>query len=211
MKYFPSPIPLIAALALGGAFATHAYGVEACICGNEIVETGEQCDDGNTINGDGCSSACTIEVPPCCGDGRLDPGEQCDDGNLNSGDGCSATCEFEQPDDGEGCTPGYWKQSQHFDSWVTYAPNTLFSAVFENAFPGKTLLQVLQTGSGSLNALGRHVVAALLNTTSGTVNYGQTAQDIIDQFNAVYPGTADEYEALKNSLADDNERGCPLN
>lgn len=30
-------------------------------CGNGILETGEQCDDGNTLNGDGCSSSCLIE------------------------------------------------------------------------------------------------------------------------------------------------------
>ncbi|MDD5102967.1 MAG: fibronectin type III domain-containing protein [Candidatus Peribacteraceae bacterium] len=34
----------------------------APICGNGIVETGEQCDDGNFLAGDGCSIACTIEV-----------------------------------------------------------------------------------------------------------------------------------------------------
>ncbi|MDD5041641.1 MAG: fibronectin type III domain-containing protein [Candidatus Peribacteraceae bacterium] len=34
----------------------------APICGNGIVETGEQCDDGNFIAGDGCSIACTTEV-----------------------------------------------------------------------------------------------------------------------------------------------------
>ncbi|MBU2612139.1 MAG: DUF4215 domain-containing protein [Nanoarchaeota archaeon] len=31
------------------------------VCGNGVVETGEQCDDGNTISGDGCSSTCQIE------------------------------------------------------------------------------------------------------------------------------------------------------
>ena len=31
------------------------------ICGNSIVETGESCDDGNTVSGDGCSSSCTTE------------------------------------------------------------------------------------------------------------------------------------------------------
>jgi len=31
------------------------------VCGNEIIEEGEQCDDGNTQNGDGCSSACQTE------------------------------------------------------------------------------------------------------------------------------------------------------
>lgn len=36
------------------------------VCGNGVVESGEQCDDGNTTNGDGCSSACQIVAPPAC-------------------------------------------------------------------------------------------------------------------------------------------------
>ena len=35
-----------------------------CECGNNVVEPGEQCDDGNTNNGDGCSSQCTFEGGP---------------------------------------------------------------------------------------------------------------------------------------------------
>ena len=31
------------------------------ICGNNIIETGEECDDGNIINGDNCSNVCLIE------------------------------------------------------------------------------------------------------------------------------------------------------
>jgi len=31
------------------------------MCGNSIIETEEQCDDGNLVSGDGCSSICTIE------------------------------------------------------------------------------------------------------------------------------------------------------
>jgi cysteine-rich repeat protein len=35
----------------------------AC-CGNGVIEPGEQCDDGNTIGGDGCSSTCQWQQPP---------------------------------------------------------------------------------------------------------------------------------------------------
>ena len=39
--------------------------VVTIVCGNGIVQTGEQCDDGNLINGDGCSSVCMIEGMLC--------------------------------------------------------------------------------------------------------------------------------------------------
>ncbi|MDD5074584.1 MAG: myxococcus cysteine-rich repeat containing protein, partial [Candidatus Peribacteraceae bacterium] len=32
------------------------------VCGNGILETGEQCDDGNPLPGDGCSAACFVEL-----------------------------------------------------------------------------------------------------------------------------------------------------
>ena len=40
-------------------------GESQIICGNGKVEYGEQCDDGNIINGDGCSSTCQIENNQC--------------------------------------------------------------------------------------------------------------------------------------------------
>ncbi len=69
-------------------------------CGNGILETGEECDDGNTVSGDGCSSTCQIETPPpppVCGNGILETGEECDDGNTVDGDGCSCDCKIEVP------------------------------------------------------------------------------------------------------------------
>lgn len=65
-------------------------------CGNGILDDGEDCDDGNTADGDGCSSTCTFEeTPPCCGNGQVEYGETCDDGNTTSGDGCSSVCTIE--------------------------------------------------------------------------------------------------------------------
>jgi len=39
------------------------------VCGNNKVEPGEQCDDGNEIHGDGCSCGCTVEPPGGGGSG----------------------------------------------------------------------------------------------------------------------------------------------
>lgn len=107
----------------------------------------------------------------------------------------------------EGCSPGYWKQSQHFGNYpAPYTPNTLFSSVFENAFPGKTLLQVVGQGGGGLNALGRQTVAGLLNASS--TGYAYSAAQVIAKFNAVFPGG--DYETLKNDLEYNNTVYCPL-
>jgi cysteine-rich repeat protein len=67
----------------------------SAVCGNGVVEAGEQCDDGNLVGTDACTSTCRNAV---CGDGLVRSGvEPCDDGNTASGDGCSATCTVEQP------------------------------------------------------------------------------------------------------------------
>ncbi len=58
------------------------------------MEPGEACDDGNTLDCDGCSSSCQIELGYLCGDGTVNEvcGETCDDSNTVDGDGCSASC-----------------------------------------------------------------------------------------------------------------------
>jgi cysteine-rich repeat protein len=75
-------------------------------CGDGRLDAGEECDDGNREDRDGCTNACTCAR---CGDGILhafdsatgagsctpDPVEACDDGNTASNDGCSATCQRE--------------------------------------------------------------------------------------------------------------------
>lgn len=119
----------------------------------------------------------------------------------------SFVCQNNENKGGEYCSPGYWKQDQHFDSWSGYSQNQQFSAVFENAFPGKTLLQVLSQGGGGLNALGRATVAALLNSTKLSSPY--TASEVISMFNSAYPGSQSDYDNLagKFTIAEN----CPLN
>jgi cysteine-rich repeat protein len=69
------------------------------LCGNAAVDyaVGEECDDGNLVDGDGCSGTCQLEPTPNCGNGTLDlaDDEECDDGNTQDGDGCSSACQLE--------------------------------------------------------------------------------------------------------------------
>jgi cysteine-rich repeat protein len=68
-------------------------------CGNGLLDAGEECDDNNTVSGDGCSAACITEF---CGDDvrQVGIGEECDDGNLDDEDGCSSSCLVEHCGDG---------------------------------------------------------------------------------------------------------------
>ena len=82
-------------------------------CGNHVVELGEQCDDGNTVDGDCCSSTCQFEMAgapcddnnvctlsdTCNGSGTCQPGTPmtCNDNNLCTQDSCDpiAGCVFD--------------------------------------------------------------------------------------------------------------------
>lgn len=68
------------------------------LCGNGIVDTGEECDDGNAIDGDGCTTVCDRAR---CGDGVQQSDEQCDDGNTDEADACTSSCAWARCGDGK--------------------------------------------------------------------------------------------------------------
>jgi cysteine-rich repeat protein len=68
---------------------------EGNICGNGIIDFGEECDDGNNQSEDGCSYICAVEYgykctgqPSIC---TISPNNYCGDGICNNGETCS-TC-----------------------------------------------------------------------------------------------------------------------
>ena len=78
------------------------------VCGDGILDDGEECDDGNTEDGDGCDSECRVEpgwhcegepsvCVHTCGDGIRQEWEECDGSDLGG-----HTCESM----GEGFTGG---------------------------------------------------------------------------------------------------------
>jgi len=123
------------------------------------------------------------------------------------------------PGGGEGCTPGYWKQSQHFDSWTNHLPDDPFDNVFDpddqdlrrperGSTADITLLQALGLRGGGVNELIRHTVAALLNAASGDVSYDLNESDVTSRYTAAIGG---DVEGQKEEFAAFNEQGCPLN
>jgi fibro-slime domain-containing protein len=61
------------------------------ICGDGIVTSGEECDDGTNDGGyEECAAGCILDAR--CGDGIMQEGEDCDDGNRRDGDNCGSSC-----------------------------------------------------------------------------------------------------------------------
>ncbi|MGE0547959.1 MAG: DUF4215 domain-containing protein [Kofleriaceae bacterium] len=86
------------------SFTVSAY---PSACGDGAInDPVEWCDDGNTMDSDGCDSHCAVELgyacdgepsvcTAACGNNAIDPGEECDDGGTVDGDRCSSTCALE--------------------------------------------------------------------------------------------------------------------
>lgn len=131
-------------------------------------------------------------------------------GNLSAQD--------DEPCGGEGLSPGYWKN--HLSEWhELWPPNMLFVNAFEvDAFPGKTLREVIwgdtgltspEDGSENLvnlvTALGFQAVAALQNAAT-PVSYLLTVAEVVASFKNAYlsgdPGqielTKDDFDTLNN-------------
>ena len=87
----------------------------ASVCGNGILESPEECDDGNRRSSDGCSESCLLEIG-ICGDGKVQAllGEQCESSTFDASlpyacKHCrfsSPTCGNKTVDPGEECDDG---------------------------------------------------------------------------------------------------------
>lgn len=75
------------------------------VCGDQVVDEGEECDDGNTNDSDKCVEGCKNAK---CGDGFvLTETEACDDAaNNGSYDSCSVDCKAQGPHCGNGTIDG---------------------------------------------------------------------------------------------------------
>ena len=117
--------------------------------------------------------------------------------------------DIELTPEGEGCTPGFWRQEHHFDSWVGYSPEDSYNTVFGVSGSFATLFDAVWARGGGEYALARHAVAALLNASSPDVDYAYTIDQVINMVQEAYSPDGD-FEDIKDMFEYENELGCPL-
>ena len=117
-----------------------------------------------------------------------------------------------------GCTIGYWKQSQHFDSWPSSIAQTANLRTYfgANAYSDTVLNAMNYKGGPGVDGgkciLLKQAAGALLNATSATVDYRLTQAEVIQYVTfALNSGDRDVMTALAATLDGYNNQSCPLN
>jgi cysteine-rich repeat protein len=174
---FLVPVLSVEAITISTATTT----VSLSICGNALVDVGEQCDVvgetgvySTTIVGRQCNVSC--KFGPYCGDGILQTQftEQCDDGNNTNADFCSAVCKIEPAGSGGGGSSGG-------GSGGGGSPKDLGDtqvSISGLAYPNQTINFLLDTksiGSIRANSSGRFEFTA--KASPGTATLGVWAVD----------------------------------
>jgi cysteine-rich repeat protein len=84
------PIDPTTSTASSSEESSSSSGPPPAMCGDNNLDDGEECDDGNDVDTDACTNICQHAE---CGDGLVEAGvDECDDGNMDEFDGCTAAC-----------------------------------------------------------------------------------------------------------------------
>lgn len=171
------PVPIVAASTINVATTT----VTLSICGNAIVDGGEECDVpgetgvySTTIAGRQCTAVC--EFGPYCGDGILQTAfdEECDDGNNDDGDFCSSICKIEPAGSGGGGSSGGGSRSGGSNRELS---DTMISVV-GRGYPRQTINILLDTVTiGSVRADGDGDFDFSTDADPGTASMGFWSED----------------------------------
>jgi cysteine-rich repeat protein len=136
-------------------------------CGNGRTDPGEDCDDGNTTCGDGCSDLCATEV---CGDGTQNCNESCDDGNTSNDDACPSDCTIDP------CTPNSGSHDTATVSFGTSGGATVASISVLVDYPeGKVSIP----GSANQPSVLARISGLPASTTSSTNDLDHALREVV--------------------------------
>ncbi len=210
----------------GGEAGVPGVTVQLYTCEGALVDTDVTDANGNYLFDDLDDTidyrVCFV-LPPGFSFAPANQGGEADDSDAGA-DGCTSCIDVsdckivltvdaglcrEDEEEGEGCTPGFWKN--HFEAWgpTGFSPDDVFDDVFGcDLFGDDTTLGEALESNGTLKSLGFHAVAALLNAAHPDVDYAYSVNEVMDIVcDAVASG---DLEEGKDLLADANEEDCPL-
>ena len=177
------------------------------ICGNLIVDDGEDCDVlgetgvySQTIAGRQCTTQCFFG--PYCGDGILQSAyaEECDDANNDDGDFCSAICKIEP------AGPGGGGQSGGGGGGGGGSPRDLGDTVVNisgRAYPSRTINFILDSESvGSVQANSSGAFSFSTKSSPGTATLGVWATDSAGTKSVTLSNTFDITQGAVTNLND---------
>jgi cysteine-rich repeat protein len=166
------------------------------ICGNMLVDVGEQCDVpgetgvySTTIAGRQCTPVC--DFGPYCGDGILQTqyDEECDDGNNDDGDFCSALCTIEPAGSGGGGSSG---GSGGGGGGSTREQNETVVSVTGLAYPGRTVNILLDTENiGNVRTASNGRFEFSTEASPGTATMGFWTTDVANTRSITFNTTFD--------------------
>lgn len=170
--------------------------INLSICGNSLVDPGEQCDVigevgvySTTIVGRQCTPRC--KFGPYCGDGVLQTqyNEECDDGNNTNADFCSATCTIEPAGSGGGGSSGGGTSGGGGSSKPLGATQVSVSGV---GYPNQTINFLLDTKAiGSVKSGSNGKFEFAVSASPGTATLGVWALDFLGRRSITLNNTFD--------------------
>ncbi len=177
------------------------------VCGNLIVDVGEQCDVvgetgvySQTIAGRQCNVSCMYG--PYCGDGILQTTyqEECDDGNNDDADFCSAICKIEPAGSGGGGSSGGGggggggSEKEMGDTEVH---------ITGRAYPSRTINFILDSDNiGTAQSNGSGIFTFNTQASPGTATLGIWATDIAGTKSVTLNTTFDVTQGAVTNLND---------
>ncbi len=179
--------------------------VMVSICGDEIVNAGEQCDVltdtgqySTSIAGRQCTDEC--RWAPYCGDAILQTlyGEECDDGNNVSDDFCAFDCTEEEADAGGGSSGGGGSSSSGGRDEPLGDTQVSLQG---KAYPNVTVNVLLDGDSvGTVRTNSRGEFLFNIDTEPGTASFGLWANDPSGTRSTTYTTTFDVTQGAVTSV-----------